>query len=124
MLVFNVTPNRSDLLPFFVVIKITPLPAREPYNAAALGPLSTEIDSTSLGLISVIPPPDTWLSYTLPPESTPSALIGTPSTTIKACVFPPMELFPRIVIRDPDPILPDWVIFTPAIFPVKELAIL
>ena len=39
-------------------MRMTPLPALEPYNAAALGPLSTEIDSTSSGLISEIIPPE------------------------------------------------------------------
>ena len=32
------------LLPFLVVITTTPLAAREPYSAAALGPLSTVTD--------------------------------------------------------------------------------
>ena len=59
-LVFTVTLILSLLLPVFVVISITPLPALDPYNAAALGPLSTEIDSTSFGLMSVIPPEVTW----------------------------------------------------------------
>ena len=36
-------------LPDLVVIKITPLLAREPYKAAALAPFSTVIDSTSSG---------------------------------------------------------------------------
>jgi hypothetical protein len=38
--------------PLLVVIKMTPLPAREPYKAAALGPLSTEIEAMSSGLMS------------------------------------------------------------------------
>ena len=61
MLVFIVTPNLESLEPFFVVIRITPFPALEPYNAAEFGPLRTEIDSTSAGLISEIPPPPTLL---------------------------------------------------------------
>ena len=52
-----VIPNLEPFWPFLVVTKITPLPALEPYNAAALGPLRTVILSTSLGLMSLIPPP-------------------------------------------------------------------
>ncbi len=40
------------LLPFLVVIMIAPWAALEPYSAAAAGPLSTFIDSTSAGFIS------------------------------------------------------------------------
>ena len=45
--------------PVLVVIRITPLPALDPYNAEALGPLRTDIDSISFELTSVIPPPVT-----------------------------------------------------------------
>ena len=54
-------PKPAPLVPFLVVINITPLAALEPYNAAAFGPFNTEIDSISAGLISVIPPPVTVL---------------------------------------------------------------
>ena len=40
-------------LPFFVVIRITPAAAREPYRADAAGPLRIDIFSISSGLISI-----------------------------------------------------------------------
>ena len=43
-----------DFDPDLVVIKTTPLPAREPYKAAALGPFKTEMLSMLSGLISEI----------------------------------------------------------------------
>ncbi len=49
-------------------------------------------------------------------------LIGIPSTTIKACVFPPSELLPRITILDEDPKDPDWETCKPATFPEREFA--
>ena len=52
-----VTPSLFERDPFLVVIKITPLPALDPYSADALGPFKTVTDSTSSGLISEIPPP-------------------------------------------------------------------
>ena len=67
--VLIVTPNFESLDPFFVVIRITPLPALEPYKAAELGPLSTDIDSISLGLISEIPPPVSYTHLTLPTKA-------------------------------------------------------
>src|SRR5690606_20631141 len=38
--------------PLFVMTDITPLPAREPYSAAAAAPLTTSMDSISSTLIS------------------------------------------------------------------------
>jgi len=38
--------------PDLVVINTTPLPAREPYNAAALAPFNTDTFSISLELMS------------------------------------------------------------------------
>ena len=61
MLELIVIPSPFTVEPFLVVISITPLPALDPYKAAAFGPLRTEIDSTSFGLISEIPPPVTSL---------------------------------------------------------------
>src|SRR5690606_33279307 len=72
-------------LPCLVVIKITPLPAREPYIAAEAS-FNTDTLSTSFGFIRSIPP----------------ALCGTPSITIKGSLFPPdRELIPRIRILEP-----------------------
>ena len=51
--VFSSVRIRPPLLaPFLVVITTTPLAAREPYSAAALGPLSTVSDCMSSGLRS------------------------------------------------------------------------
>jgi len=36
-------------VPFLVVMMMTPFAARDPYKAAALGPLSTDMDAMSLG---------------------------------------------------------------------------
>ena len=47
-----VTPIPFLPLADFVVIKIAPFAALEPYNAAAAGPLSTVMEATSSGLIS------------------------------------------------------------------------
>ena len=84
MFEFIEIPNPLPFVPFLVVINTTPFAALEPYNAAALGPFNTEMDSISSGLMSVIPPPVTVLLYTLPPDSEPDASIGIPSTTMSA----------------------------------------
>ena len=52
MLELMVTPNPFLPLAFFVVIRMAPFAALEPYNAAAAGPLSTVMEATSSGLIS------------------------------------------------------------------------
>ena len=41
------------LFPLFVVIKTTPLEAREPYKAVAAAPFKTEMFSISSGLMSM-----------------------------------------------------------------------
>jgi hypothetical protein len=53
-LTFCVTeiPRPREFFPDLVVITMAPLAAREPYSAAAFGPLRTVIDSMSLGLTS------------------------------------------------------------------------
>ena len=56
------TSNLSFFLPDLVVIKITPLLARIPYKAAAVGPFNTVTDSISSGLILAAP-----LGKSLPP---------------------------------------------------------
>src|SRR5689334_11872017 len=48
------TVARFTFLPVLVVISTTPLPAREPYNAAALGPFRMVTLSMLSGLISEI----------------------------------------------------------------------
>ena len=50
-------PNPFFLLPSFVSITMTPFDARVPYNAAALGPLSTETEAMSSGFTSIAPFP-------------------------------------------------------------------
>ena len=62
------------------------------------------------------------LLYSLPPELIPSWLIGIPSTTTNACVFPVKELLPLITILEPAPIVPDCVMLIPATLPTNELA--
>ena len=57
-------------------------------------------------------------------DSIPSALIGTPSTTIRAWFIPFTELLPLNVILEPDPIVPELVIFKPATLPIREDAML
>ena len=50
-------PSPFFLLPSFVSITMTPFDARVPYNAAALGPLSTETEAMSSGFTSIAPFP-------------------------------------------------------------------
>ena len=101
---FTVIPNPLCFLPDFVVIKITPLPAREPYNAAAEAPFNTFMDSISSGLISDKPLP---ISTPLLPQasSTPPVKlsIGIPSTTINGWLDPVNELLPRNTIFEEPP---------------------
>ena len=73
------TPNPLDFVPFFVVIKITPFPALDPYNAAALGPFKTDIDSISSGLISTVVLPRSYPLYAEAVEGL-SSVKGTQST--------------------------------------------
>src|SRR5205823_10118987 len=58
-------PIPSRFVPRLVVIRMTPFAAWEPYSAAAPAPLSTLIDATSFGLMSLIPVPRSR-SYTHP----------------------------------------------------------
>ena len=68
--------------PFLVVISTTPAAAALPYNAAAEGPVSIEIDSISSGLISAAPSVPGWSAKTLC-ELPPFIILymGTPSIT-------------------------------------------
>ena len=50
--ILNLVNDYKFMIPLLVVIKITPFPALNPYNADAAGPLSTSIDSISAGFIS------------------------------------------------------------------------
>ncbi|MPM55605.1 hypothetical protein SDC9_102402 [bioreactor metagenome] len=59
----TVIPNPSFLRPVFVVIKMTPFPALEPYKAAADAPFSTDMLSISSGLISDKPLPISALGF-------------------------------------------------------------
>ena len=89
----------SPYLPFFVVTRITPLDAREPYIARAEASFNTSIDSISPGFISIRLAP-----------------FVTPSTTTNGSLFP-IVLTPRIRIFAFDPASPLVVTITPAIFP-------
>ena len=109
-------------LPFLVLIRITPLAALLPYNAAADGPLSTEIDSISSGLKSAIPSVPALPSPMIP-LSEPMLLLnnGIPSTTYNALLLPSSDLAPRITTRvEPPTPLPLLLIVTPAILPLSE----
>src|SRR4051812_35988648 len=67
--------------PFLVVIITTPLPAREPYIAAADASLSTWIEATSSGLIVVLAS-DNMPSITYKGEELPK--LDTPLTSMVA----------------------------------------
>ena len=54
---FEIVTLAVPSFPFLVVIRITPDAALEPYNAAAAGPLRTDMLSMSSGLMSDIPSP-------------------------------------------------------------------
>ena len=85
-----------------VVIKITPLAAREPYREAAAASFNTVIFSISLGLIEAITlnalesplTADTAIS----PETT-----GTPSITYNGSLEAFIEPVPRTLICKPAP---------------------
>ena len=96
--------------PFFVVIKITPLAAREPYIAVADASLSTTKEAISLGLIK-----ESGLAApAIPPLSK-----GTPSTTIKGSFDALIEVPPLILKVLPPPGEPSFeVIFNPATLPI------
>ena len=119
-----VIPKPGFSRPCFVVIKITPLPARDPYKAAADAPFNTDIDSISSGLISDRPLPISIEGFHISLLSAPVKLsIGTPSTTINGWFRPVTELLPRnwILEEPPAPLL-ERMICTPDTLPVKALA--
>lgn len=93
----------------FVVIRITPLAASEPYNADAAAPFNTVMFSMSFGLMS--------------PADEPPPRIGIPSIINKGSLFCPklMDEIARMMIWElelGEPPLPDTC--TPAIFPCRE----
>ena len=109
--------------PFLVVIKITPLAALLPYNAAAEGPLKTERLSISSGLKSAIPSVPALPSPIIPLSVFPILVLnkGIPSTTYKALLSPSIDFAPRITTRVAPPTpLALLFIFTPAILPFSE----
>ena len=81
--------------PCFVVIRTTPLAAREPYKAAAAASFNTSTDKISAGLISAnaLALPTTFV---LPVSAKLPDCIGTPSTIYKGPVPEVMEFTPRI----------------------------
>src|ERR1035437_132610 len=114
------------LAPCFVVITMTPLAARDPYNAAAFGPFNTDIDSISSGLMSLITlprsrPDDAELvnDPTLNDPSRLSLETGTPSTTNSGLLSPLIELDPGIVILVEAPGVPEPVTVMPETLPAS-----
>ena len=95
-------------LPVLVVIIKAPFDAREPYNAAAAGPLSTVTEAISSGSISFPLLPKSTLDNDDAPlaavvDAPPIVLvlsIGTPSITINAWLFPAIDDPPLSTILD------------------------
>src|SRR5699024_12077864 len=74
-------PKPGFFVPVLVVIKIAPLPARDPYKAAAEGPFKTVRLAMSFGLISDRPFPISKEGFQKSLFDIPVKLsIGTPST--------------------------------------------
>ena len=100
--------------PFFVVIKITPLAAREPNKIEAEASFSTSIDSMSSGFISESG------FMAIPPAPKAELLTGWPSITMSGWALELMEATPRTLIRTAPPgVPPACVICTPAARPCK-----
>ena len=95
----TVTSN-LPIFPLFVVITITPFPAREPYKEEAEAPFTISIDAISCTLISAKPP---------------STKI--PSMMIKGNCVAKKPVGPRITIPAPPPGRPEFITATPATFP-------
>src|SRR5690606_37400025 len=105
----------------FVVIKITPLAARDPYKAAAGPPFRTEMLSMSSGLMLVRPSPISRPPY-VPGVPWLALLIGIPFITYNGWLFPLSEPLPRMITRlGPEGPVDGLVAFTPAIFPESAL---
>ena len=121
---------RISGLPFFVVIRITPLAAWLPYKAAAGEPFRILILSTSSGFRLEIPsPPSRFPASAVPPIaekacSLAELRIGTPSMTYKGWLLPTTERMPRIRTLEELP-RPEAALFicTPATFPASVLII-
>ena len=100
----------SPVFPFLVVIKTTPLAAREPYIAVAEASFKILIAAISFGLITFKP-------LLAPP--TPPASKGTPSTTYKGFEFKFNDPIPLIKTFESSPGAPLFeTIETPATFPL------
>src|SRR5690606_32503964 len=105
---------------------MTPLPARDPYNAAAEAPLSTDMLAIFSGLRSPSPFPISVEGFQKSLLVAPVKLsMGIPSMTIRGWLSPVRELFPlRTILEDPaGPLLPR-ITCRPAILPDIALAIL
>src|SRR5664279_3542906 len=116
-------------LPFFVVIKIAPFLATDPYKEEADVPFKTVMDSISFGLISVMPFPKSCNAGPFPPA--PPVLIlkslnGTPSITYSGWLFPPpITPNPRRTTLVEPPGVPLTVeISSPATFPCNPSSML
>ena len=112
------------MVPLLVVMSIAPLPAHEPYNAAADAPGSTLIDSMSSGLMSatasvlpaVLLPKYDMLAGCM------SAYMGMPSITYITFDGHVADLMPLITALTAAPAPPAVELTTrPAAFPVREL---
>src|SRR5690606_13155880 len=117
-------PKPSVLRPDLVVIKITPLPALDPYKAAAEAPFNTDMLAISSGLISPKPLPISNEGFQKSLFDAPVKLsIGTPSITIKGWLSTVSELNPRNTIFEElaGPPLP-LTTCRPATLPVNALA--
>src|SRR6202171_2571484 len=95
--------------PCLVVICITPFAAAVPYCAAAAGPLRTSYVSTSSGLISLnrdgTCPPTPIVVDAVVALFPMELLKRMPSTTISGSFVREIEVAPRILIRDPAPVV-------------------
>ncbi|MNR03506.1 hypothetical protein D3C85_1194010 [compost metagenome] len=121
MVVLDKFTEKVFFEPFLVVIITTPFAASLPYKAAADGPLNTEIDSISSGLMFEIPSPvcpmpvNKSLGWVLVNEG-----MGIPSTTYNALLFPEIDFVPRITTLALPPTPEELALMvTPATLPTK-----
>src|SRR5690606_42113385 len=108
------TVSFFKFLPLLVVISTTPLPAREPYRAAALGPFKTLMLSMFSGFKSEMGfPKSTRLSLPTWLMLFSELATGAPSITNRGWLSFTSDLVPRMVIRTDEPAPPEEVMVTP-----------
>ena len=106
-------------LPFFVVIRITPFAALEPYKDAAAASFKTVIFSISLGLIEDIILND-LLSPLTGERATSPETTGTPSTTYRGSLVAFIEPVPLTRISNAAPGCPLLLfIVKPGVVPAR-----